>query len=166
MKKLIFTVAIVALLVSLNACNKTLKTETTTTTVDTIAVSKMATEVSPSGTEGTFCFLKAENKDSTKVTLTIAGNDVKGKMVWNPYQKDGARGTLTGTKNASGEFELMYNYMIEGNNQSETKVMKIENGELLIKEGLLEDLKNDGNLRFKDVSKAVYSEKLSKVVCK
>ena len=126
----------------------------------------MATEASPNSVEGTFCFLKVENKDSTKVTLTITGNDVKGEMIWNPYQKDGATGTLTGTKNASGELELMYNYMIEGSNQSETKVMKIENGELLVKEEPLEDLQNDGNMRYKDVSKAVYSEKLSKVICK
>ena len=149
----------------MNACNKTPKNETSTT-ADTVAVSKMATEASPNSAEGTFCFLKADNKDSTMVTLTIKGGDVKGEMVWNPYQKDGAVGTLTGTKNASGELELMYNYMIEGNNQSETKVMKIENGGLLVKEGLLEDPKNDGNLRYKDVSKAVYSEKLSKVTCK
>ena len=86
-------------------------------------------------------------------------------MAWQPYQKDGAVGTLTGAKNANGEFELLYDYMIEGSKQTETKVMKIENGQLLIKTGELEDPKNDGNLRYKDVSKATYTETLPTVAC-
>ena len=109
--------------------------------------------------------MKALNRDTTTVTLEVVGDKVTGNMHWNPYQKDGAIGTLTGTKNAAGEFELMYNYMIEGSNQSETKIMKIENGQLLIKKGELEDPKNDGNMRYKDVSKATYKEILKKVDC-
>lgn len=116
-------------------------------------------------TDGTFCFLKAENRDTTLVSLTVNGANVSGEMVWRPYEKDGAVGTLTGAKNANGEFELLYNYMIEGSKQTETKVMKIENGQLLIKTGELEDPNNDGNLRYKDVSKATYAETLPTVSC-
>jgi hypothetical protein len=55
--------------------------------------------------------------------------------------------------------------MIEGNQQSETKVMKIENSELLIKKGSLDDPKSDGHLTYKDVAKATFSEKMTKSKC-
>jgi hypothetical protein len=119
----------------------------------------------PAAAGGTFCFFKAMNRDTTAITLTIAGTEVSGQMMWRPWEKDGAVGTLKGTRNANGEMDLLYSYVIEGSNQTETKVMKIENGKLLIKEGELEDPKFDGNLRYKDVTKATFSEVLDKVNC-
>ncbi len=116
--------------------------------------------------DGTFCFSKRFNQDTTDVQLTILGSAVTGKMDWIPYQKDSARGTLQGFKNAAGELDLMYDYMIEGNQQTETKMMKIENGKLLIKTGELLDPKNDGNLVYKDVSQAKFSEVLEPINCK
>ena len=115
---------------------------------------------------GPLCFLYAENKDTTYVSLMIDGTKVSGEMTWQPYEKDGAIGTLSGTKLDSGELELMYAYMIEGSNQTETKVMKIEGDRLLIKVGELLDPNNDGNLVYKDVSQASYTEILQKVACK
>ena len=116
-------------------------------------------------TDGRFCFMSALNKDTTTVQFVIVGDKVSGNMRWNPYQKDGAKGTLSGSKKSNDELELVYDYMIEGNQQTETKIMKIEKGELLIKKGELEDPKNDGHLRYKDVSKASFTEKLSAVDC-
>lgn len=112
------------------------------------------------------CFLSALNRDTTTVSIEIKGDSVFGEMIWNPFEKDGAVGTLSGIKTANGEFDLMYNYMIEGNQQSETKMMKIENGQLYIKQGELVDPKFDGNLKYKDVASATYSEVLTKVECK
>jgi hypothetical protein len=106
------------------------------------------------------------NKDITDIQLTIAGDVVTGVMNWIPYQKDGARGTLKGTKNAAGEFDLMYDYMIEGSQQTETKIMKIEDGKLLVKVGELLDPNYDGRLIYKDVNQAKYSEILDKIDCK
>ena len=150
----------------LTACNKPEQKEAekaseTAVNADTVAMATAPVE--PAANKS--CFMKALNRDTTTVTLEVIGDKITGSMHWNPYQKDGAIGTLTGTKNATGEFELMYNYMIEGNNQSETKIMKIENGQLLIKKGELEDPKNDGNMRYKDASKATYKETLKKVDC-
>ncbi len=113
-----------------------------------------------------YCFLATFNKDSTFVNLTISGSNVNGIMHWQPYQKDGAIGILTGKRNSNGEMELLYDYMIEGNKQTETKIMKLEDGKLLIKKGELLDPNNDGHLIFKDASKATYSEVLEKVDCK
>ncbi len=116
---------------------------------------------------GDYCFLKAENRDSTIVKIRIlSDDDIRGEMMWQPWEKDGAVGTLTGKLNANKELELIYDYVIEGSHQTEVKIMKIENQKLHIKEGELEDKKNDGNLTYKDVSKAEYKEVLNKTDCK
>ncbi|HSF70771.1 MAG TPA: hypothetical protein VLA25_00610, partial [Methylotenera sp.] len=98
--------------------------------------------------------------------LTIVGSTITGKMDWIPHEKDSARGTLQGFRNAVGELDLMYDYMIEGSQQTETKIMKIEDGKLLVKVGELQDPKNDGNLVYKDVNQAEYSEVLEATSCK
>ena len=116
--------------------------------------------------DGTYCFSKLFNRDVTDVQLTIVGDVITGSMNRLPYEKDSAKGTLKGTKNPAGEFDLMYDYMIEGSQQTETKIMKIEGGKLLIKVGELLDPKEDGSLVYKDVSQAKYSEILEKVACK
>ena len=120
----------------------------------------------PTDADGIFCFKNTLNQDVTKVELIISGNNITGFMNWVPYQKDSARGTLTGTKNADGELDLMYDYMIEGSHQTETKVMKITNEKLWIKKGELIDAKNDGHLVYKDVSQANYDESIEKADCK
>ena len=56
--------------------------------------------------------------------------------------------------------------MIEGNQQTETKVMKIEGDSLHIKHGELLDVNNDGNLVYKDINAATYTETLDKIPCK
>lgn len=115
---------------------------------------------------GSYCFSKLFNQDVTDVQLTILGSAVTGKMDWIPYQKDSARGTLQGAINDAGELDLMYDYMIEGSQQTETKVMKIDDGKLLLKVGELLDPNNNGNLVYKDVSQAKFSEVLAPVECK
>lgn len=117
--------------------------------------------------KGDYCFMKVENKDTTTVKLRFLSNDdIRGEMIWRPWEKDGAIGSLTGKLNTNNEIELMYNYVIEGSRQSETKIMKIENEKLYIKKGELEDKKYDGNLTYKDVSKAQYTEEINKIECK
>lgn len=116
--------------------------------------------------DGTFCFSNRFNQDATDVQLTILDGAVTGKMDWIPYEKDSARGTLRGYENAAHELDLLYDYVIEGSQQTETKIMKIENGKLLIKHGELLDPKNDGNLIYKDPSQAEFSEILETVKCK
>lgn len=156
--------SILALVASLiiYACGSTEQKETSTeqVTADTLSTAT-TTEIS-----GDYCFLKAENKDSTTVRIRVlSSDDIRGEMIWNPYEKDGAVGTLTGKMNANNEMELMYSYTIEGNQQSEAKVMKIENNQLLIKAGELIDPKNNGNLILKDASKASYAEVLKATNC-
>lgn len=135
--------------------------EKSNTPVETVIPAEEPAET----TDGTHCFLLALNKDSTFVNLTLKGDSITGTMRWRPWEKDGATGTLAGLRAASGELDLLYDYMIEGQRQTETKVMKVENGTLWIKTGELVDPANDGNLRYADVSKATYSQQLPAAAC-
>ncbi len=112
------------------------------------------------------CFMLALNNDTTTVNLLIEGDKVTGNMQWLPYEKDGATGTLNGIKQTNGELDLLYDYMIEGTQQTETKMMKIEGNNLYIKQGELIDPNNDGHLKYKDHTKAQYTEVLPKVPCR
>ena len=150
---------------ALISCKKKVQNEDNSVAKSTDSISEIKNEVSKE-VEENFCFLQVFKQDTTRVNLTINGTDVKGTMDILPYQKDSARGTLQGTKNENGELEVLYSYMIEGNNQTETKILKVENDKLLIKKGELLDLKNDGNLTYKDVSKAKFSEEIPKTECK
>ena len=115
---------------------------------------------------GSFCFKNILNQDVTNVQLVISGNNITGLMNWIPYQKDSARGTLAGIINADNELDLLFDYMIEGNKQTETTVMKIENEKLMFKKGELIDPNNDGHLVYKNVSQAKFDEGIEKADCK
>ncbi len=148
------------------ACGKTDAPEANTHASSGVPVAITSNRASNNIQDGTYCFGKLFNQDVTDVQLTILGSAVTGKMDWIPSEKDSARGTLLGFKNAAGELDLIYDYMIEGSQQTETKIMKIEDGKLLVKVGELLDPKNDGNLVYKDVSQAKFSEVLEPINCK
>lgn len=149
------------LLLVLSACQSN-KTETadskTMSSVDTVA-----TATKPVIMEQTLCFEQKLNKDITTVKLIINGDAVSGEMNWTPWEKDGASGTLKGKK-IGDEIIADYDYMIEGSNQSEEKIFKLEGDKLLVKVGELMDGKN-GKLIMKDPAKARFSETLIKVKC-
>ena len=145
------------------------KTERTGSSNDSIPAESQISDTVASDTKpqnAPMCFLSSVSKDSTSVRLQIDGDKVTGELYWLPYQKDSARGTLKGTKNAAGEFDLMYQYMIEGNQQTETKIMIVQNETLWIKKDELLDPKNDGNLVFKDAAQAKYQESIPAADCK
>ncbi len=152
-------------LMLISACEK--PPETAAAPASTPPQAEVAPEpTKPAALKGDYCFKVEANRDITEVNLNIAGSQVTGTMSWTPDQKDGARGSLAGTVNAASELDLMYDYMIEGSQQTETKVMKIENDQLMIKRGELIDPKEDGHLQYKDVASATYKESLPKVECK
>ncbi len=158
MKKLAFI-----LFVALTACqSKKTETEMTDTT-SVMSADTVATATKPS-TDETLCFELKEGKDLTTVKLIMKGDEIRGEMNWAPWEKDGAVGTLKGKK-VGNEIVADYDYVIEGSNQSEEKIFKIEGDKLLIKEGELIEGK-DGKLIMKDPAKATFKETLVKVNCK
>lgn len=156
--------AVLSVAILLTACgNKGTATQTT----DTTALARAADSASvpaPMG-DGTYCFLKTFHRDTTEVTLTLLGEQVSGTMNRKPWEKDAARGTLTGKRLPSGTLDLVYNYQIEGQQQSETKEMQFQNDLLLINMGELVDPRSDGNLVYKDRALADYSDTLIKIPC-
>ena len=156
MKKIVLTLA---LLVTLASCKKT---ETTTIPEPTDAVSGAVTTTQTPVSE-TRCFLSALKKDSTSISLTI-GNDnvVTGRMHWNPNEKDGAIGTLTGKK-MNDTIVADYDFMIEGNKQMEEKVFVLSGDKLYELMGQMDD--KSGKMIIKDLKKAKVRSVLSIVDC-
>ncbi|MDZ4290036.1 MAG: hypothetical protein U0984_18870, partial [Prosthecobacter sp.] len=60
-----------------------------------------------SGTAGaaepqTLFFAKETAKDSTRIALTLDGDQVNGTQVWQPKEEHGARGTFSGILTGGG----------------------------------------------------------------
>jgi hypothetical protein len=156
---LVVATALIIGLITLNNKNSNVQVEQP---IDQpIVVQEIKPEVIPQNQP--LCFSRIENKDVTTATITVNGDKVTGTMDWFPYGVDGAHGTLSGTLE-NGEMNLSYDYTIEGAHQTEEKIMKIENGNLLIKHGQLEDPKYNGHLIYKDKASAVYKETLEPCV--
>lgn len=115
---------------------------------------------------GTYCFEELFKRDVTNVKLNISGNTVTGLMNRIPYEKDSARGKLTGSRDKGGEMDLHYEYIIEGIWQTETILAKIQDNKLFIKIGELQDINQDGHLTYKDDGQAFFSKALMRVDCK
>lgn len=115
-------------------------------------------------TDGTYCFEYRFVKDVNTVNLVVNGNTITGEMNWIPFEKDGGRGTLQGTRNGN-EITAIWSYVIEGSNQTEEVMFKVEGEQLIRKTGELVDEKNDGNLKLKDPAAAQYDEIYTKVTC-
>lgn len=115
-------------------------------------------------TDGTYCFERREGADVTEVKLNLNGDTVTGEMNWIPNEKDGARGTLAGTRSGD-EIMAIWSYTIEGSAQTEEVIFKIEGDQLLRKVGELEDPNFDGNLKLKDPAAATFSETFEQVPC-
>lgn len=95
-----------------------------------IAASVAKTHAAATAPEPTTCWENRLGQDLTAIQLTINGSDVSGYMAWEPYEKDGARGSLKGTK--TGDIiTAMFDYMIEGNIQAEEVMFKLADGKLM-----------------------------------
>lgn len=128
--------------------------------------SGMPNQLVLSKTETCFLFTEGmENQDSTFVTLQISGDSVTGVMHWQPWQKDGAYGTIAATK--SGDvIRGMYDYMIEGSEQKEEVMFKMTDGVLYKASGeLTEELGKEVVLKLKNPDKVTYAYKFSQVDC-
>jgi hypothetical protein len=150
------------LLTALIACNSETKKATPTAASTTEKKVEAPAPVAVPTIDAS-CFVHALKKDSTFVQLVITGDNVTGKMTWQPYQKDGARGTLKGKK-VGDVITVDYDYMIEGNQQMEEKVFILRGDSLLVKSGELTD--KNGKLVLKNLAKATVRQTLVKADCR
>jgi hypothetical protein len=93
--------------------------------------------VAPSPTS---CYVMNVGKDITAVELTTIGEAVTGYYAWEPFEKDGGRGSLKGTKTGD-VITAIFQYMIEGSIQSEEVMFKLEGDKLMQASAPLDDVK-------------------------
>jgi|CXWL01.1.fsa_nt_gi hypothetical protein len=149
MKNLLF---VATCLMALASCQNSGSTGTAdSTAVDSTATAPVA---EPAAAQPT-CYLFADGKDSTTVSLNItADGTVTGSYDWTPWEKDGAHGTLTGKKEGD-LLKLMYDYTIEGSNQQQEMLMKLTGDQLA--EGETELVEGEGGvLKIKDPTKVTW----------
>ena len=110
------------------------------------------------------CFIWAEGQDTTWIGIAmLAGNTIRGTYDWVPWEKDGAHGTFSGTRDKE-LIHVIYDYVIEGSSQKEEKIFKMAGSGLEEGEGELQD-SPDGVLRLKDPAKVTFKP-LTRVPCK
>ena len=114
--------------------------------------------------DGTTCYLFTEGQDSTFLTLTVEGTKVTGYMAWVPWEKDSARGDLSGTLDGN-KVTADWDYMIEGSEQAEEKIFIIEADAVGEMTGELTEGPG-GKLVLKDPANAKIGTYLGKVNCK
>ncbi len=147
------------------SCKNDSTPQTTESTKESIAETK---EPEETVLTTNYCFLSstgvdANYQDTTSVKLTIIGKEVTGNYNWIPAGKDSARGTLTGTFD-NKIITAVYDYVIEGSNQKEEMIFKMEVNQLLIKRGELTEV--GGILKLKDPATATFSEVIPRVICR
>lgn len=114
----------------------------------------------------TLFFAKETAKDSTRISLVIEDDQVSGTQEWLPKQPDGhgAHGTISGILSGGGIMRVLFEYTIEGSEQSEEQVLKLDGDKLFIGEGQLkEDPKNSSRLNLQDPDKVAFKKALKKI---
>ncbi len=89
--------------------------------------------------------------------------DIVGILDYSFYDKDGAHGTFKGKKEGD-IITATWTYTIEGSEQSELIMIKIEGDKALKASGELVEGK-DGVLQLKDAAHASWQETLTRVQC-
>jgi len=158
MKRIIYYFVIVTLFTT--ACQQRTASDSTQNEAATTPETPANQEL----TDGIYCYQQSVGRDTTSIRLEINGSIVTGEMNWIPYEKDSARGVLAGMRNGN-EITAIWTYVIEGSNQTEEVLFKIEDNQLMRKVGELEDPNNDGNLKLKDPASAQYTEIYTSVDC-
>ena len=110
----------------------------------------------------TMCFQYNFKKDVSLVKLIVSGDDVSGDYHWHPDQKDGGHGTFKGKK-VGNMINADWAYTIEGSNQIESIVFKMDGDKLMKGEGEL--VEKGDKLVPKDASKLKFTDLYNKVDC-
>jgi hypothetical protein len=134
MKKKITSVLLLVIAgILLNACNQQEQRKKHANWVDTTFKSDAAAQdTSKKAQELCFLSLSSNNKDSSFVSLTTLGNKVVGKYSWIPFEKDGRRGSITGTKKGD-TIDVVWDFMQEGMKDTLRTVFLLKNDQLIQK---------------------------------
>jgi hypothetical protein len=90
-------------------------------------------------------------------------DDIVGILDYSFAEKDGAHGTFKGKKEGN-IITATWNYMVEGSNQTEEIMVKIEGDKAIKASGELVEAAN-GTLKLKDAANATWAELFTRVQC-
>jgi hypothetical protein len=113
--------------------------------------------VAPVVVSPTLCYAMYVGKDITAIELTTVNEAVTGYYAWEPFEKDGGRGSLKGTKTGN-VITAIFEYMIEGSIQSEEMMFKLEGDKLIQASAELHEVK--GVLVIKDKTKINWTKEV------
>jgi hypothetical protein len=110
----------------------------------------------------TLFFAKETKTESTRIALSIEdGEKVNGTKAWQPKGQHGARGYLDGIVNGD-VIQVLWTFEIEGSEQSEEMVLKLDGDLLYIGKGELVEGGN-GRMNLKEPNKVAFTTSLKKV---
>jgi hypothetical protein len=110
----------------------------------------------------TLFFANESGEASTRIALSIEdGHKVYGTKVWQPKEGHGANGSFDGIVNGD-VMQVLYSYTIEGSEQSEEMVLKLEGNKLFIGDGELVDA-GDGRMNLKAPNEVEFKTALKKL---
>ncbi len=110
----------------------------------------------------TLYFEVATPEETTRVSLYIEGEDVSGIQTWEVPDAHGTQGSLEGKAGEEGILRLRHDYTIEGSDQSEEVIYKLQGDTLHLGEGELVET-NSGLLKLKDPSKVEFTKTLKRI---
>ena len=153
MKTKIFFAAIILLAA---ACNNN---ENRNTTVDSSATNIPAVQAPQR-----MCFLGVTGKDSIKLSMQLAGNNVSGNLDYLMAEKDSNTGTISGNMHGDTLF-ADYNFVSEGQQSIRQVAFLLQDSVAVPGYGDMVD--NNGTMDFKDHGKISFDEKsmMKKVEC-
>lgn len=110
----------------------------------------------------TLYFENATPEETLRISLSFEEDKVYGMQIWELREAHGSRGSLQGTAEDNGLLHLKHEYTIEGSDQTEEVLYKLEGDQLLIGEGELEE-SGGGILKLKDPGKVQFTKSLKRV---
>ena len=128
MKYILYSLAFGCLI----ACNNTIKTNDQGVeyrSLDSSKADPVQVEIEPAKVIPG-CYMKIIGRDTAILMLKQKGNKYTGKMLYDNFEKDGSRGTVTGTDDKE-IIKLWYEYTSEGIRSVMEVYFKKENGRLL-----------------------------------
>jgi hypothetical protein len=133
----IIVILSIAVLTIVSCSSPSGKTAGTDTIIagDTLAKPASTQQTNHTPTITSLCFMRTEgtkNQDSTTIELSIKGSTVTGEMIWAPYQKDGRKGILNGTKKGD-TINAVWTFKQEGITDSIRVKYKLAGNKLLQK---------------------------------
>lgn len=110
----------------------------------------------------TLYFEEVTPEETLRISLTFEEDKVYGMQIWELREAHGSRGSLQGNAEDDGLLRLKHEYTIEGSDQTEEVLYKLEGDQLLIGEGELEE-SDGGILKLKDPGQVKFTKALQRV---